>query len=78
MESGQGDGGAEEERARLRGLALGPCKQACLLLGEMAFSAYRTQLKASAGPLSLALSLSLCVCVCVRACVRVRVRLSCA
>ena len=58
MESEQGDGGAQEERAALRALALGPCKQACLLLGEMAFSAYRAQLKANAGPLALALCVS--------------------
>lgn len=35
----------EEERARLRVLALGPCKQACLLLGEFAYTAFRAQLK---------------------------------
>ena len=27
---------------------MGPCKQACLLLGDMAFSAYKAQLKANA------------------------------
>lgn len=37
----------EEERARLRVLALGPCKQACLLLGDFAYTAYRAQLSAN-------------------------------
>lgn len=44
---GQGSEAAAE-RVRLRQLAMGPCKQACLLLGDMAFSAYKAQLQANA------------------------------
>ena len=40
--------GHAEERAKLRALAMGPCKQACLLLGDMSFTAFRAQLKANA------------------------------
>jgi hypothetical protein len=41
-------GDVDDERAQLRAVAMGPCKQACLLLGDMAFSAYKAQLKANA------------------------------
>jgi hypothetical protein len=40
--------GHAEERAKLRALAMGPCKQACLLLGDMSFAAFKAQLKANA------------------------------
>ena len=43
--SAASDADDSDEERRLRGLATGPCKQACLLLGDMAFSAYRTQLR---------------------------------
>ena len=38
QQAGEGELGDDgDERARLRAVAMGPCKQACLLLGDMAF-----------------------------------------
>ena len=48
MADGGGDGAAREaQRAALRERATGPCKDACLLVGDMAYRAFRAQLQAN-------------------------------